>query len=190
MNVKFIKSVFDMKDAPKDNLPEFLLVGRSNVGKSSLINSLLKRKNIARTSQSPGKTISLNYYLVEDMFYLVDAPGYGYAKRSFLKQDEFLKIMDQYFLEPERIKLILMLIDYKVGPTEDDLQMLDYLRYNDLPYLIVLTKADKVKQSQKIKTERKIYDKIGNEEVILTSSSTKKGINKLRQLILNLIKGD
>lgn len=188
MKAEFLLSVFDLKDLPSKKLPEVLLVGRSNVGKSSLINAYLGRKNLARTSKTPGKTIALNYYLIDDAFYLVDAPGYGYAKRSFDEQNRFLALMDAYFLKKTRLSLVLMLVDFKVGPTKDDLMMIDFLKAHDLPFQVILTKADKVKPSEKIKTLKKIEAKLSGLKFLKTSSFKKEGFADLNEVIQTTIK--
>jgi GTP-binding protein len=129
---------------PTDNKPEFLLVGRSNVGKSSFINTLINRKNYARTSASPGKTQTINFYLVNDSFYLVDAPGYGYANLSKEKRKKFGLMMEDYLTNRDNLKQVFMLIDFRHKPTEDDIMMYDFLKYYKLPVTIVATKSDKV----------------------------------------------
>lgn len=189
METKFLKSVFNMKQLDPKTLPEILLVGRSNVGKSSFINALLNRKNIARTSSTPGKTISLNYFAVSDGYFLVDAPGYGYAKRSKAMQDDFLNLMNSYLSLPNRIDLVLLLIDFRVGPTEDDLVMLNYLLERKLNFQIILTKADKVKMSERVKKLRAIEEKTYGIPHIITSAETKMGYNKVNELIKELITG-
>ncbi|NLG31323.1 MAG: YihA family ribosome biogenesis GTP-binding protein [Acholeplasmataceae bacterium] len=189
METKFLKSVFNMKQLDPKTLPEILLVGRSNVGKSSFINALLNRKNIARTSSTPGKTISLNYFQVSDGYFLVDAPGYGYAKRSKAMQDDFLNLMNSYLSLPNRIDLVLLLIDFRVGPTEDDLVMLNYLLERKLNFQIILTKADKVKMSERVKKLRMIEEKTYGIPHIITSAETKMGYNKVNELIKELITG-
>lgn len=188
MDAKFITSIFQIEQLEKKTLPEILLVGRSNVGKSSFINALLERKNIARISSTPGKTISLNYFMVDNEFFLVDAPGYGYARRSKKMQEEFLQIMDDYLQLKDRITFVLLLIDFRVGPTEDDLVMLNYLLEMQLPFQIILTKADKVKMSERVKLLRKIEAKIYNLPYIITSAKTKVGYNKVRELIKKIVK--
>ena len=190
MDAKFITSVFNINQLDNKGIPEILLVGRSNVGKSSFINALLERKNIARISSTPGKTISLNYFLVDDEFYLVDAPGYGYARRSKKMQEEFLHLMDDYLALKERITLVLLLIDFRVGPTQDDLVMLDYLLEMKLPFQIILTKADKVKMSERVKLLRKIEAKTYKLPYIITSAQTKQGYKEVRELIKNKVKGE
>lgn len=188
METKFVTSIFNVKDLAPKTYPEVLLVGRSNVGKSSFINALLNRKNIARISSTPGKTISLNYFMVKSGYFLVDAPGYGYAKRSKKMQDQFLHLMSDYFSLNDRIDLVLLLIDYRVGPTEDDLVMLNYLLDRKINFQIILTKADKVKMSERVKLLRKIEAKIYNLPYIITSANTKVGYNKVRELIKKTVK--
>ncbi|MGI6781949.1 MAG: ribosome biogenesis GTP-binding protein YihA/YsxC [Acholeplasmataceae bacterium] len=189
METKFVTSVFNIKDLKPKTLPEILLVGRSNVGKSSFINALLNRKNIARTSSTPGKTISLNYFIVNGKYYLVDAPGYGYAKRSKAMQDKFLQLMNDYLTLDSRIDLVLLLIDFRIGPTEDDLIMLNYLLERNLNFHIILTKADKVKMSERIKKLRVIEEKTDKLPYIITSAISKIGYNKIEDLISNLTRG-
>lgn len=133
---------------PKDNLPEIALSGRSNVGKSSLINTLLKRKNLARTSSQPGKTQTLNFYLINDEFYLVDVPGYGYARVSQKKRQEFGEMIQDYLETRPNLTGLVILIDSRHEPTKDDIAMYNYAQYLNLPILVVCTKIDKIKKSQ------------------------------------------
>ena len=129
---------------PTDNKPEYLLVGRSNVGKSSFINTIINRKNYARTSSTPGKTQTINFYLVNDSFYLVDAPGYGFATLSKEKQKKFGLMMEDYLENRKNLKQVFMLIDFRHKPTADDIAMYNYLKYYKIPVTIVATKIDKV----------------------------------------------
>ncbi|WP_281681576.1 ribosome biogenesis GTP-binding protein YihA/YsxC [Lactobacillus gallinarum] len=133
---------------PKDDLPEIALSGRSNVGKSSLINTLLNRKNLARTSSQPGKTQTLNFYLVNDEFYLVDVPGYGYARVSQKKRQEFGEMIQDYLETRPNLKGLVILIDSRHEPTKDDIAMYNYAQYLNLPIVVVCTKIDKIKKSQ------------------------------------------
>ena len=133
---------------PKDNLPEIALAGRSNVGKSSLINTLLKRKNLARTSSQPGKTQTLNFYIVNEEFYLVDVPGYGYAKVSQKQREAFGEMIQDYLETRPNLKGLIILVDARHEPTKDDIAMYDYAQYLNLPILVVCTKMDKIKKSQ------------------------------------------
>lgn len=140
------------KQFPADGLPQVAFSGRSNVGKSSLINSLLNRKNLARVSGEPGKTITINFYDIDKKMYLVDLPGYGYAKRTFEDKKKWSALTDGYFTSNKNIdsvKLICQLVDSRTGPTEDDYDMLYYLREAGLPHIIVATKTDKLNAGEK-----------------------------------------
>ena len=140
------------KQFPADRLPQVAFSGRSNVGKSSLINSLLNRKSLARVSGEPGKTITINFYDIDKKMYLVDLPGYGYAKRTFEDKKKWSALTDGYFTNNKNIdsvKLICQLIDSRTGPTEDDYDMLYYLREAGLPHIIVATKTDKLNAGEK-----------------------------------------
>ena len=161
---------------PEDKKSEFLLVGRSNVGKSSFINTLIERKNFARTSSKPGKTQTLNFYKVNDAFYLVDVPGYGYASVSKDTQKKFGLMIEEYLKSRENLKHVFMLIDYRHKPTEDDVLMYEFLKYYNLDITIVATKYDKVGKNGRIKQDKLIKDtlKFDDNEFITFSSVTKK----------------
>ena len=161
---------------PEPEKYEFLLVGKSNVGKSSFINTLLSRKNFARTSSKPGKTQTLNFYLVNDTFYLVDVPGYGYANVSKSTQKKFGLMIEEYLTNRENLKLVFMLIDFRHKPGENDILMYDYLKYYNVPVCIIATKYDKVKSSLRDKQEKIIKETLKINEtdnLILFSSITK-----------------
>lgn len=173
---------------PIDNKNEFLLVGRSNVGKSSFINTLIERKNFARTSSKPGKTQTLNFYKVNDCFYLVDVPGYGYASVSKDTQKKFGLMIEEYLKERKNLKHVFLLIDYRHKPTEDDLLMYEFLKYYNLDITIVATKYDKVGKNSRIKQDKLIKDTLklsSDNEVITFSTVTKKG----RSEVLSIIEG-
>lgn len=172
---------------PEDKKTEFLLVGRSNVGKSSFINTLIERKNFARTSSKPGKTQTLNFYKVNDAFYLVDVPGYGYASVSKDTQKKFGLMIEEYLKERPNLKHVFMLIDYRHKPTEDDCLMYEFLKYYNLDITIVATKYDKVSKNNRIKQDKIIKDtlKFEDDEFITFSTVTKKG----RTEILSIIEG-
>lgn len=162
---------------PKDNLPEIALAGRSNVGKSSLINTLLKRKNLARTSSQPGKTQTLNFYIVNEEFYLVDVPGYGYAKVSQKQREAFGEMIQDYLETRPNLKGLIILVDARHEPTKDDIAMYDYAQYLNLPILVVCTKMDKIKKSQvnKVLSNLKKHLDLNYENVsVLTFSSVSK----------------
>jgi GTP-binding protein len=169
---------------PTDGKPEFLMVGRSNVGKSSFINTMINRKNYARTSATPGKTQTINFYLVNDAFYLVDAPGYGYASLSKTKTKKFGLMMEDYLTSRQNLKQVFMLIDFRHKPTNDDVMMYDYLKHYTLPVTIVATKVDKVGVTMQQKQRKVILDELElvvGDEFVMFSSVTKVGkedINK------------
>lgn len=173
---------------PIDNKNEFLLVGRSNVGKSSFINTLIERKNFARTSSKPGKTQTLNFYKVNDLFYLVDVPGYGYASVSKDTQKKFGLMIEEYLKERKNLKHVFLLIDYRHKPTEDDCLMFEFLKYYNLNITIVATKYDKIGKNGRIKQDKLIKDTLklsSDDEVITFSTVTKKG----RSEVLSIIEG-
>ncbi len=172
---------------PDDNKPEFLLVGRSNVGKSSFINTLIGRKNYAKTSATPGKTQTLNFYMCNDNFYLVDVPGYGYASVDKATQKKFGLMIEEYLKTRENLKCVFMLIDSRVKPTDNDVLMYNYLKYYHIPTVIIATKYDKIKASIRDKTLKQIIDTLNlneNDKAIYFSSVTKKG----KEDVLNILK--
>lgn len=158
LKIKFIKSVYRVSDLPAGSIPELVLCGRSNVGKSSFINSLSKQKNIAKTSSTPGKTRALNYYLVEDKFYLVDLPGYGYAKVSIKAKNEWQKLISEYILNSKNIALAYHLIDSRHSATQLDLLLNELLIEENIPYSIILSKVDKLNQAEKSKSIKRIKE--------------------------------
>ncbi len=170
---------------PEDKKSEFLLVGRSNVGKSSFINTLIERKNFARTSSKPGKTQTLNFYLVNDAFYLVDVPGYGYASVSKDTQKKYGLMIEEYLKSRENLKHVFMLIDYRHKPTEDDVLMYEFLKYYNLDITIVATKYDKVSKNSRIKQDKLIKDtlKFDDNEFITFSTVTKKGRSEVLSIL-------
>ena len=177
LDVKLTISAVRKSQFPTDNKTEFLLVGRSNVGKSSFINTLINRKNFARTSSIPGKTQTLNFYLINDYFYLVDAPGYGYAKVNKQLKNKFGLIMEDYLEGRENLKMVFMLIDFRHKPTEDDVLMYKYLKHYNIPVTIICNKLDKVKKNaheKQLNLISKTLD-VSKEELILFSSVTKTG---------------
>lgn len=145
---EFVISAVGPAQYPDDALPEIALAGRSNVGKSSLINRMINRKNLARTSSTPGKTQHLNYYRINDEVYFVDFPGYGYAKVSKTQREVWGKMIEKYLLERDTLKLVLQVIDMRHPPSKDDELMYDWLKHYDLPVCVVCTKADKIPKSR------------------------------------------
>ena len=171
---------------PTDGLPEFLLVGRSNVGKSSFINTIINRKNLARISSRPGKTQTLNFYFVNKSFYLVDVPGYGYAAVNRKLQEKFGKMIEEYLEKRDELRRVFMLIDFRIKPTEDDLLMYNFLKYYNIPVTIVATKVDKVGSSKKEKNKKMIldtFDLVMGDDLVLFSSVTKLGRDEILKKI-------
>jgi len=163
---------------PTDNQSEYLLVGKSNVGKSSFINTLINRKNYARTSATPGKTQTINFYHVNDKFYLVDAPGYGFAMLSKQKQKKFGLMMEDYLKNRPNLKQVFMLIDFRHKPSNDDLMMYNYLKYYKIPVTIVATKTDKVGITMHQKQRNMILEELDlvvGDDFIMFSNVTKIG---------------
>lgn len=174
---------------PIDNLPEVLLVGRSNVGKSSFINTIINRKNFAHTSSKPGKTQTLNFYLVNKSFYFVDVPGYGYASVSHDRQKKFGIMIEDYIKARDNLKCVFMLIDYRHKPTEDDTLMYEFLKYYNLKVKLIATKYDKVKKSARARQDKLIRDTLKLEEgenFITFSSLTKKGKDEIYEILENI----
>lgn len=171
---------------PTDNKPEFLLVGRSNVGKSSFINTLINRKNYARTSATPGKTQTINFYLVNEQYYLVDAPGYGYAQVNKKKQKKFGLMMEDYLTNRKNLKQVFMLVDFRHKLSNDDIMMYNFLKYYKLPVTIVATKVDKIpitKQQQQRNILLEDLDLVVGDEFIMFSNVTKIGKDEIYQKI-------
>ena len=175
-SVELAISAVRQSQYPEDKKPEFLLCGRSNVGKSSFINAIIERKDLARVSSNPGKTQTLNFYHVNESFYLVDVPGYGYATVSEEIRQKFGKMIEEYLENRENLERVFLLIDFRIKPTQDDLLMYNFLNYHNLPVTIIATKVDKVskndrdKQIENIKQELEIKD---GDNFVLFSSKTK-----------------
>lgn len=171
---------------PADNKPEFLLIGRSNVGKSSFTNSIMERRDFARISGKPGKTQTINFYKVNDAFYLVDVPGYGYASVSHNKQKKFGMMIEEYLSERKELKWVFMLVDFRHKPTEDDLLMYNFLKFHGVKVILVATKVDKVGTTQRDKCKKQITDNIDlalGDELVLFSSKTKLGKKEIQNMI-------
>ena len=186
-NAEFLRSAVKESDFPHDPLPQIVFAGKSNVGKSSVINKLLNRKNFARVSAQPGKTIHINYFTIDKAMYLVDLPGYGYAKVPFSERDRWSQLMEGYFNSGRDIKTAFQLIDMRHKPTEFDMTMLHFLSEMQIPYTIVLTKSDKLNKSQTAERLSLIHGELGryaeNVEIIPFSSQNREDAEKLRRLI-------
>ncbi|MBQ1217591.1 MAG: YihA family ribosome biogenesis GTP-binding protein [Clostridia bacterium] len=185
-NAEFVTSYFDGKKIDRPRNPEIVLVGRSNVGKSSLINKLLNRKSLARVSSVPGKTISVNYYSVDGKFDLVDLPGYGFAKRPKSEQAAWGKLTDGYFSADRDRRLILMLVDLRHPPSKDDEVMFDWLMQSETLFTVVETNADKLSKTEAKKNADALSERFGI-TVIPFSALNGQGCEELRQIITDLV---
>jgi len=183
---EFIKSSVDSNSLPPEDRLEFMFCGRSNVGKSSFINMLCNNYKLARTSSNPGKTQTLNFFLINKEFYFVDVPGYGYARVSKSIKETFGKMIEEYVTTRKALKMVFLLVDFRHKPTEDDCLMYEFLKYHKLPVTIIATKSDKIKNSERKKCKEAIINtlKLSDEDkFIITSSEKKEGLG----LVLTLL---
>ena len=189
-SAELIISAVRRSQYPTDDLPEFMLVGRSNVGKSSFINLISNNKKLARISSTPGKTRNLNFYLFNKEFYFVDVPGYGYANVSKKEQKKFGLMIEEYLEKREQLKMTFMLVDSRHKPSEDDLLMYKFLKYYNLPVTIIATKSDKLPPSKREKAKKLILQTLNlekDDEFIMISNLTKEGKDKILKIIEDLV---
>lgn len=184
-SANFITSVANPSNVINDALSQVAFVGRSNVGKSSLINMLCNQKKLAKASSTPGRTRLINYFLINNKMYFVDLPGYGFAQASKKEVYGWQSLIEPYLMNNDRLKLVCMLVDSRITPTEQDKQMFDYLAYYNLPFLVVATKSDKLSKAQLSKSRLNIANTlgVGVDNVCCVSSETKDGKEKLLSLI-------
>lgn len=185
-NIELLISAVKEEQYPDTNLSEIALSGRSNVGKSTFINSMIGRKNMARTSQQPGKTQTLNFYNIDQQLIFVDVPGYGYAKVSKSQREKFGKMIEEYITTRENLRLVIQLVDLRHNPTQDDILMYNYLKHFDIPTLVICTKEDKIPKGKVQKHLKNIKEKLDleDEDNIISYSSIK---NSRQQQIWNLL---
>ncbi len=184
-DVKYEASYGTSAQLPESDLPEIAFSGRSNVGKSSLINKLFGRKNLARVSSTPGKTTTVNFFRVEDVRF-ADLPGYGYAKRSAGEIRRWSDLMEGYFQSGRDIKLVVQLVDMRHAPSEDDVTMINFMRETDCPFVIVLTKCDKLNKSQRVKRRKELEEELdfaGECEKIEFSALTGERCDNIKQAV-------
>jgi len=188
--VKFIKSSSKSSECPTDKRHEFAFIGRSNVGKSSLINSLIDRKGLAKTSKTPGKTQLINHFLIDDVFYLVDLPGFGYSKLSKSESEKIKRISIDYIINRKNLTKLFLLIDIRHEPLKSDIDYVDFLIEYNIQFDVIFTKVDKLKDvvvKRKFMNYKKILiEKTYNQNYFLTSSSKKTGLEDLRNYLLSL----
>lgn len=175
-NPKFEISAVGPKQYPTNNLPEIVLAGKSNVGKSSFINTMINRKSLARTSSEPGKTRQINFYNIDSKFYFVDLPGFGYSKMSHTEQEKVGKFIEEYLFNRKDIACIVLLIDIRHNPSENDIMMFNYIRSIGAPHIVIANKADKIaptKVASYVENLRKLLE-ANDDDIILPFSSEKK----------------
>ena len=182
-NVRFVKSLTEIKDKPLPILHELAVVGRSNVGKSSLINSIFNQKKLAKISSSPGKTRLINYFDVQGKFYFVDLPGYGFAKIPKTESNKWKKMIENYLKDNSELKLVLVLIDARRGILQIDRTMMDWLDYFNIRHKIILTKVDKISNNELSKIRSKVINQVNDKNIILYSSKIEKGRIELINLL-------
>ncbi len=181
-NVTFVKSCPTRKEKPQVTKSEVLIVGKSNVGKSSLINALCNKKKMAFTSSKPGHTRLLNYYDIDNSFYIVDAPGYGYAKGGLDLDRLFASMMESYFDNNNELKLVLILLDARRELSEDDQEIINFVKESNVSYFIVITKYDKVNQKEKAALNKRLASEgFNKEQIFYTSSLNNDGLNLLKK---------
>lgn len=185
----FHACVTGLESLPPEKLPIIALVGRSNVGKSSLINTLVGRREMAKTSSRPGKTLTINFYLINEQFFLVDLPGYGYAKASRVTRQRIQKMMDEFFQGCTEIKGLVQIIDSRHPPTTLDKQMYAWIRERGYQYLPVLTKVDKLSQQQAHRMKRNAQQELGLGNIVMFSAKTGQGREELLAAIESLLEG-
>ncbi|MGQ7367064.1 ribosome biogenesis GTP-binding protein YihA/YsxC [Streptococcus suis] len=189
-NAEILLSAVSKAQYPDDDIPEIALAGRSNVGKSSFINTLLGRKNLARTSGKPGKTQQLNFYNIDDKIRFVDVPGYGYAKVSKTERAKWGKMIEEYLTSRDNLRVVVSLVDMRHEPSADDVQMYEFLKYYEIPVIIVATKADKIPRGKWNKHESIIKKKLDfdkNDQFVVFSSETRHGYDLAWDAILSEI---
>ncbi|PEN13364.1 GTP-binding protein [Longibacter salinarum] len=181
---EFTKGVVSWKQLPRDGRPEIAFVGRSNVGKSSMLNAVMSRKKLAYVSKRPGKTTEFNFFLIDGKYYFVDLPGYGYARVSKSMREKWANLIEQYLDERQTLRAVVHLIDSRHPPMEQDEDLIDFMRGSDVPYLIALTKADKLSGNERFKTVQRLekrLEEVGRSvPIILTSSKSGRGIKEMR----------
>lgn len=181
---KYIGTYVKIDQLPDDNLPEIALVGRSNVGKSSLINKFVNRRNLAKSSSTPGKTRTINYYLINSEFYLVDLPGYGYARVSRLERGKWGSMVESYLQKRSQLRGVIQLVDIRHPPSDNDIMMKGWLEQNSIPYLVVATKADKISRGARAKNLSVIKKAMRLDQIPLYfSAQTGEGVSELAEEI-------
>jgi GTP-binding protein len=187
-SARFIKSVVAKDKTLEDGKPQIAFIGRSNVGKSSTINAILNRKDLSRVSSAPGRTTEINLFLINENFYLVDLPGYGYAKKSREKKEELHELINWYLFEQNyKHKRIVLIIDAFTGPSGDDIDLLEAMEEEKLPVLIIANKIDKIKPSVRKHHLKELEEMFPGEKIIYYSTKDKTGLDNLRKEIFSVL---
>ncbi|MBW3111821.1 MULTISPECIES: ribosome biogenesis GTP-binding protein YihA/YsxC [Bacillaceae] len=189
--VELVISAVRPEQYPGDFLPEFALAGRSNVGKSSFINKMIGRKSMARISSKPGKTQTLNFYKIEETLYYVDVPGYGFAKVSKTEREAWGKMIETYITSREQLRAVILIVDLRHAPTNDDVMMYDFLKHHELPCIVIATKADKIpkgKWQKHLKVTKETLNMDSEDDLIMFSSETGLGKDKAWDAIKSFYK--
>lgn len=190
-SAEFVKSSQELNQCPQPDMPEFAFIGRSNVGKSSLINMLVEKKDLAKTSSQPGKTQLINHFIINDEWYLVDLPGYGYAKTSMENRKRWRMMIENYLLKRENLLTVFVLIDSRIEPQKNDLEFINFLGENGVPIKLIFTKTDK-QSAKKTQDSLELFKQTLSEyweelpEIILTSSENKTGRGEVLETIENI----
>lgn len=191
-SAEFVKSSQELNQCPQPDMPEFAFIGRSNVGKSSLINMLVEKKDLAKTSSQPGKTQLINHFIINDEWYLVDLPGYGYAKTSMENRKRWRMMIENYLLKRENLLTVFVLIDSRLEPQKNDVEFINFLGENGVPITLIFTKTDK-QSAKKTQDSLQLFKQTLSEyweelpEIILTSSENKTGRGEVLETIENII---
>lgn len=191
-SAEFVKSSQELNQCPQPDMPEFAFIGRSNVGKSSLINMLVEKKDLAKTSSQPGKTQLINHFIINDEWYLVDLPGYGYAKTSMENRKRWRMMIENYLLKRENLLTVFVLIDSRLEPQKNDVEFINFLGENGVPIKLIFTKTDK-QSAKKTQDSLELFKQTLSEyweelpEIILTSSENKTGRGEVLKTIENII---
>ena len=187
---EFVSSFVDIQSLPVDNLPEIAMVGRSNVGKSSLINKVVNRKNLAKSSSTPGKTRTINYYILNSAWYMVDLPGYGFARVSKGEREKWGKMIEKYLSSREQLRGVIQLLDIRHPPTENDIAMKQWLEHYEIPILMVATKIDKVSRNEKHKNLAVIKKTLNlppDQNPIAFSAESGEGLTEVKEALEEIL---
>jgi GTP-binding protein len=189
LSAEFVISAVGPKQFPQDSKPQIAIAGRSNVGKSSIINSLLHRKHLVKTSQTPGKTQLINFFIINESFYFVDLPGYGYARVPYAVTDAWAPMIEGYLKNAPHLSAVIVLLDSRREPDERDIRLIDWLRQYDIPVIYALTKIDKLNRQETDRARRSISASLGiADDLVLTSAKSGQGIKELWAVIVKKVK--